>query len=106
MCVTLPFSWRQMTSDDLRELARKPEVRLWHAPDGTLWRVAAVGPDTPYDYPLTRRHLVFDSQQAWSGIVAFPSPAELGDLTSEDLLALRDEISDFGGRRRKYRTMA
>jgi hypothetical protein len=106
MLVTLPFSWRQMPFEELHDLARKPEIRLWLAPGGTLWRVAAVGPGTYYEYPLTRRHLVFDSQHEWSGIVEFPHPAELGDLTSDELLELRDRISDFGGRRRRYRAYA
>lgn len=103
MYVTLPFSWRQLPAEELRELARAPEVRLWTDGAGILWRVAAVGPGTSYEYPLGRRHLVFDSQQSWAGLVDFPAPAELGDLTSEELRALRDHISDFGGRRRRYR---
>lgn len=103
MYVPLPFSWRQLAAEDVRELARSPEIRLWTDGAGILWRVAAVGPDTPYEYPLRRRHLVFDSQQSWAGIVEFPQPAQLGDLTNDELREMRDHISDFGGRRQRYR---
>lgn len=103
MQVTLPFSWRQLEADAFRELARRPEVRLWLDESGILWRVAAVGPGTPYAYPLEKRHLVFDSQQSWAGIVEFMPGVELGDLGTSELRDLRNRIADFGGRRRAYR---
>ena len=106
MQVGLPFSWRQLDVDAFREIARRPEVRLWLDEAGILWRVAAVGPQTPYTFPLERRHLVFDSQQSWAGIVEFPSPLELGDLNNRELRELRNRVSDFGGRRRAYRLPA
>ena len=103
MQLGLPFSWRQMEPDAFRDLARRPEVRLWLDESGILWRVAAVGPNTPYSFPLDKRHLVFDSQQSWAGIVEFAGEAELGDLSNRELRDLRNRISDFGGRRRAYR---
>ncbi|HUF12278.1 MAG TPA: hypothetical protein VMN78_04190 [Longimicrobiales bacterium] len=103
MQTSLPFSWRQLEPQAFRELARRPEVRLWRDGSGILWRVTAVGPGTPFAYPLQKRHLVFDSQQTWAGIVHFPGPAELGDLRNSELRDLRNRISDFGGRRRTYR---
>jgi hypothetical protein len=106
MRAPLPFSWRQLSPEAFKDCARKPEMRLWLDRGGVLWRVAAVGPGTIYDYPLNRRHLVFDSLQSWAGIVEFPGPAELGDLTNDELRDYRDMISDFGGRRRGYRTSA
>lgn len=106
MIVPLPFSWRMLPEDQIKALARKPEVRLWVDSRGIFWRVAAVGPGTPYDYPLERRHLVFDSRQAWAGLVEFPDGTELGDLTSEDLQRIRDGMRDFGGRRRHFRHSA
>lgn len=106
MRVSLPFSWRQLSKEKLTEFARRPEVRLWMDRSGVMWRVTAVGPDTAFDYPLRARHLVFDSQQSWAGIVAFPLPRELGDLTYDELCELRDTISDFGGQRRRYRAPA
>ena len=106
MQVGLPFSWRQLDAAGFREVARRPEVRLWLDESGILWRVAAVGPDTPYSFPLERRHLVFDSQQSWAGIVEYPGPSELGDLSNRDLRDLRNRIADFGGRRRAYRLPA
>lgn len=106
MQADLPFSWRQLDADGFRDIARRPEVRLWLDEAGILWRVAAVGPDTPYSFPLEQRHLVFDSQQHWAGIVAFPGDSELGDLTNRELRDLRNRISDFGGRRRAYRLPA
>jgi hypothetical protein len=50
-------------------LAREPEVRLWVDETGILWRVSVVGPGTAYPYPLRVRHLVFDSESAWAGVV-------------------------------------
>ena len=106
MQVGLPFSWRRLDAEAFREIARRPEVRLWLDESGILWRVAAVGPETPYSFPLERRHLVFDSQQSWAGIVEFPGDEELGDLNNRDLRDLRNRIADFGGRRRAYRIPA
>ena len=103
MQTMLPFSWRHLEPDAFRELARRPEVRLWLDESGILWRVTAVGEGTPFAFPLATRHLVFDSQQSWAGIVEFPGPRELGDLGNRDLRDLRNRISDFGGRRRAYR---
>jgi hypothetical protein len=99
----LPEGWRQLGTAGLSELARRPEVRLWCDETGILWRVSAVGPDTPYPYPLRRRHLVFDSDTAWAGIVPFELPLELGDLPDIELQRLRDRMADIGGRRRGYR---
>jgi hypothetical protein len=103
MRLQLPEQWRQLSPEELRELARRPELRLWTDDAQILWRVSAVGPGTFYPYPLRTRHLVFDSDQTWAGIVPFDPPAELGDLTDLDLQRLRDGMSDFGGRRRGYR---
>jgi len=103
MQVTLPFSWRHLDAEAFRDLARRPEVRLWLDESAILWRVTAVGAGTPYPLPLERRHLVFDSQQSWAGIVEFPPPKELGDLSNRELRELRNQIADFGGRRRAYR---
>lgn len=103
MRVRLPEDWRTLTLAALQELARRPEARLWVDERRILWRVSAVGPGTEYPYPLRTRHLVFDSDRTWAGIVPFDGPDELGDLTDLDLQRLRDRISDFGGRRRGYR---
>ena len=103
MRVGLPFSWRHLAAPDLEAIARKPELRLWVDESGIFWRVATVGPGTPYEYPLRKRHLVFDSQQSWAGIVEFPPPYELGDLSNDELRSYRDRIADFGGGRRGYR---
>jgi hypothetical protein len=103
MIVPLPFSWRAFTDEQMQDFVRRPDVRLWRDSAGFFWRVAAVGPGSRYDYPLRTRHLVFDSKHTWAGIVEFPLPDELGDLTNEDLERLRDMISDFGGRRRHFR---
>ncbi len=103
MQLTLPFSWRQLEPETFGELARRPHVRLWLDESGILWRVTAVGIGTPYPLPLEKRHLVFDSQQSWAGIVEFPPPMELGDLSNRELRDLRNRVSDFGGRRRAYR---
>jgi hypothetical protein len=103
MRVRLPEGWQQLAPRDVAALARAPEVRLW-TDDGFIpWRVSAVGPDTDFPYPLTRRHLVFDSDRTWAGIVAFDGPQQLGDLTDLELKRLRDGIRDFGGRRHGYR---
>jgi hypothetical protein len=106
MRMRLPDDWRQLALADVEELARRPEVRLWVDERRILWRVSAVGPGTDYPYPLGSRHLVFDSDRTWAGIVPFDGAAELGDLTDLDLQRLRDRISDFGGRRRGYRPPA
>lgn len=103
MRVELPPEWRTFDEQQLREHARRPDVRLWVDEDGVLWRVSAVGPGTVFPYPLETRHLVFDSERAWAGIVRFGGPCELGDLTELDLRTLRNKVSDFGGRRRAYR---
>lgn len=104
MRLQLPTGWRTLGPRGLEELARHPEVRLWTDDAGILWRVSAVGPGTCYPYPLQVRHLVFDSDQTWAGIVKFDdATAELGDLTDLDLQRLRDRMCDFGGRRRGYR---
>jgi hypothetical protein len=103
MRVPLPENWRSFDEHQLLAYARRPEVRLWEDEDGLLWRVSMVGPDTPFPYPLNSRHLVFDSESAFAGIVRFTGECELGDLTDLDLRTLRNRISDFGGRRRAYR---
>lgn len=103
MVVTLPSAWRGLRPEELQDHMRRPDVRIWRDEVGFVWRVAAVGPGTRYDYPLRDRHLVFDSKQTYAGIVQFASPLQLGDLTNEDLARLRDRISDFGGRRRHFR---
>jgi hypothetical protein len=103
MRARLPFSWRLLNEDDFRDIARKPDVRLWRDRGGILWRVSVVGPGTPYDFPLGTRHLVFDSSQCWAGIAAFEREDELGDVTSEELLEMRERTSDFGGPRKRLR---
>ncbi|MEX1183710.1 MAG: hypothetical protein WEF86_10790 [Gemmatimonadota bacterium] len=103
MRVALPENWRKLGPEEIRECARRPEARLWTDDARILWRVSAVGPDTDYPYPLRRRHLVFDSDKTWAGLVPFDPPAELGDMTDLELQRLRDRICDFGGRRRGYR---
>ena len=104
MRVRLPFTWKRMVQRELNELARTPELRLWRDRDGLLWRVADIGPGTHYFFPLHTRHLLFDSDHAWAGIVECPDTVELGDLTNADLERYRDAISDIGGRRRHYRS--
>jgi hypothetical protein len=104
MTVAVPFSWRQLSEDDLRELARDPEVRLWTDRAGRFWRISVIGPGTRYDFPLTSRHLLFDSPQCWAGITEFAVPKMLGDLTNEQLRTYRDRIRDLGGRRRRFRS--
>jgi hypothetical protein len=103
MRLRLPDEWRSLSAAELQRLARSPEVRLWVDDARILWRVSAVGPGTAYPYPLRSRHLVFDSDRAWAGIVEFDASDELGDLTDLELQRLRDRIADFGGRRRGYR---
>jgi hypothetical protein len=103
MRVRLPDEWPGLGERALLELARAPEVRLWTDDNGVPWRVSAVGPGTDFPYPLRRRHLVFDSDRTWAGLVEFASATELGDLTDLELKRLRDKIQDFGGRRRGYR---
>jgi hypothetical protein len=102
----LPEGWRSLSQAEFTELARRPEVRLWSDDARILWRVSVVGPGTAYPYPLRHRHLVFDSEDAWAGIVPFDGPHELGDLTDLELQRLRDRMGDFGGRRRGYRPPA
>lgn len=103
MQVRLPADWARLGHRELEELARTPEVRLWTDDHFTPWRVSAVGPNTDFPYPLRRRHLVFDSDRPWAGIIEFDEPRQLGDLTDLDLMKLRDGMRDFGGRRRGYR---
>ena len=103
MRIRLPDNWHQLGPREVMELARLPEVRLWTDDTFIPWRVSAVGPGTDFPYPLTRRHLVFDSDRTWAGIVEFDGPRQLGDLTDLEMKQLRDGIRDFGGRRRGYR---
>ena len=103
MRVRLPFSWRALDDEALTDLARNPEVRLWCDEHEILWRVAAVGPGTPYSFPLPGRFLVFDSAQTWAGLIRYDDTIGIGDLTDERLRELRDGISDFGGGRRHFR---
>lgn len=98
----LPFSWRDLDAEQVAELARNPEVRLWTDEYGIQWRVAPVGPGTPYDFPVRDRYLVFDSTETWAGITSFPE-GRLGELGDEQLRILRDAVSDFGGGRRGFR---
>lgn len=103
MRVPLPFGWRGMSQEQVDELARKPEVRIWYDEHGIRWRIAAVGPGTNYDFPFSGRYLVFDSEQAWAGLTRYDLDRELGDLNDQDLQRLRDGIADFGGSRRSFR---
>lgn len=103
MRVRLPFSWRGLDDDGLVALARTPEVRIWCDEHDIQWRVAAVGPGTPYEFPLAGRFLVFDSTQTWSGLVRFDGETPLGELDEDRLRQLRDDIADFGGGRRHFR---
>jgi hypothetical protein len=103
MRVPLPFGWRDLPREQVDELARKPEVRIWHDEHGIRWRIAAVGPGTNYDFPFSGRYLVFDSEQAWAGLTRYDLDRELGDLSDEELRSLRDGIADFGGSRRSFR---
>lgn len=105
MRVHLPFSWRSLSEEEFAELARRPDVRLWRDRTGILWRVSAVGPGTPYDFPLRTRHLVFDSPQTWAGLVEFGGSKELGDLTYDELIEVREQACDFGGPRRRMRVV-
>ena len=91
MVVPLPFSWRELSGSQLRDLARVPELRLWVDDTGMLWRVSAVGPGTRIPYNLRRRHLLFDSRQGGACVVEFPEPRALGDLTNAELSELRKE---------------
>lgn len=102
MRTRLPFSWRDLDADQVAELARNPEVRLWTDEYGIQWRVAPVGPGTPYDFPVRERYLVFDSTETWAGITMFPE-GSLGELSDEQLRALRNAVADFGGGRRAFR---
>lgn len=103
MSAPLPFSWRDLSNDQVAEIARDPEVRLWTDENGIPWRVARVGPDSHYPYPLQKPHLVFDSENAFAGIVAIDQDAHLGDLSEPELRRYRDRMRDFGGRRRAFR---
>jgi hypothetical protein len=103
MRVRLPFGWRILNEDELHQLARKPDIRIWYDEHGIRWRIAAVGPGTNYDFPVPGRYLVFDSDQAWAGLTRYEDQRELGELTDTELQALRDGISDLGGGRRSFR---
>jgi hypothetical protein len=103
MTARVGYSLPEPTDEQLTELARNPLLRLWVDEAGILWRVAAVGPGTPYEYPLRARHLIFDSEVTWAGIVPFPEGLRLGELHDAALRGYRDSIADFGGRRRSYR---
>jgi hypothetical protein len=81
-------------------------VRLWTDDLFVPWRVSAVGPGTEFPYPLRRKHLVFDSDRTWAGIIEFGDGGQLGELTDLELSRLRDGMRDFGGRRRGYRPPA
>lgn len=103
MIVSLPFSWRQLSRDQVAAIAREPQVRLWTDEDDITWRISRVGPGTHYPYSLDHPHLFFDSEQAYSGLVPLEPEHRLGDLTRQELRRYRDHISDFGARRRAYR---
>jgi hypothetical protein len=103
MTVRVGYSLTEPAEDKLAALARDPLLRLWTDEAGILWRVATVGPGTPYAFEFGARHLVFDSEVTWAGIVPFSGGKHLGDLNDGELRALRDATSDFGGRRRAYR---
>ena len=103
MRVRVPFSWRDLNEEAIRELARDPEVRLWTDALGIQWRIATVGPGTPYDFPLRERYLVFDSEVSWAGITPFKESRRLGDLGDEALERLRDKLQDLGGGRQSFR---
>jgi hypothetical protein len=103
MRARLPFGWRGLDEDEMRELARRPEVRIWYDEHGIRWRIAAVGPGTSYSLPIPGRHLVFDSDEAWAGLTRYDMDRELGDFTDAELRDLRDRISDLGGGRRAFR---
>jgi hypothetical protein len=103
MRVRLPFDWRSLDPEAMAELARRPEVRIWYDELGIRWRIAAVGPGTPYEFPIPGRYLIFDSDQAWAGLTRYDDDKELGDLTDDELQQLRDEVSDIGGSRRAFR---
>jgi hypothetical protein len=105
MRVRLPFSWRMLTDEEFRELARTPDVRMWRDRENTLWRVSAVGPGTPWELPIHSRHLVFDSPQAWAGIVPFDHDRQLGDLTDDELMEARQRAREFGGARKTLRVV-
>lgn len=103
MRARLPFTWQELSNDAIEEIAREPEMRLWMDEYGVTWRIARVGPGTHYPYSLRQTHLVFDSEEAYAGIVALDEHARLGDLTAEELRRYRDRMRDFGGRRQYFR---
>lgn len=105
MRIRLPFSWRSRDEDALAELARDPDLRLWTDEYGIQWRIAVVGPNSPYEFPVQARYLVFDSQDTWAGITRF-GDRHLGDLGDEALRRLRDQTADLGGGRRSFRPPA
>jgi hypothetical protein len=95
-----------LDADRIAELARRPLLRLWSDELGVLWRIAAVGPGTPYQLPLAAPHLLFDSEQAYAGIVEVDDDVRLGELTDDELRAYRNRVQDLGGRRREFRPPA
>jgi hypothetical protein len=103
MRVPLPFSWRGFDTESLQELAREPEVRLWTDEHGVRWRIALVGPGTRFAFPVRQRYLVFDSDETWAVVTPYDNDRGLGEITDEELTALRDGASDLGGGRRSYR---
>lgn len=103
MNVPLPFGWRSLSAEQISDLAREPEIRLWTDEHGIAWRVTRVGPGSHYPYPLKRPHIVFDSEQAFAGIVEVDPYAQLGELTESELRRYRDDMRDFGGRRKGFR---
>lgn len=103
MAVPLPFSWRRLSNDEIAELAREPQIRLWTDEHNILWRIARIGPETDHPYRLGGPHLIFDSEQSYAGIVRIEPHACLGDLTAAELRGYRDQMRDFGGRRRAFR---
>lgn len=92
-----------LAAESVAEAARDPDVRLWTDEYGIAWRIARVGPGTHHPYPFRTRHLVFDSPNAYAGIVEIDRFARLGDLQDDELRAYRDRMKDFGGRRRAFR---
>ena len=103
MTVSLPFSWRNLSREELAEIAREPEVRMWTDELGIPWRISRVGPGTHYPYNLGRPHLFFDSERAYSGLVPLDPGARLGDLNRGELSRYRNRIRDFGARRTAFR---
>ena len=98
-----PRGWDRRGCDALVEAAREPDLRLWVDEHGIPWRIARIGPESYYPYKLDRPHLVFDSDQAFAGIVEVDPHARLGEFLDVELAQYRDRMRDFGGRRRGFR---